>query len=561
MKIILAPDSFKGNLTSMEVAEAMETGIERVLPGADCIKIPMADGGEGTVQSLLDAVGGELISCKVTGPAGQSVTAGYGMLADNSTAVIEMAAASGLALVSGKTMNPLTTTSFGTGELIRHALDRGAQKIILGIGGSATNDAGVGMAQALGVVFRTGDGRAIHENGAGGMLQLIESMELKDRHPKLDQTRILVACDVDNPLTGENGAACVFAPQKGADADMVKLLDDNLKHLAGVIKRETGIDVDAIPGAGAAGGLGAGLLVFAGAELRSGIEIISRATSIETHLRSADLVFTGEGRVDYQTAFGKTPAGIARLAAEYGVPVIAIGGGLADDAGEVFTHGINGLEAAIARDMPLDEALANSREYIANAAERVIRLILIGQGMKKQRNNYETFQFRTTIFRALRSIILLMDDLGAAMAGEQEVLMLGGGNPAHIAEVQAFFRARMQYLLDKPTEFARVVGDYDPPQGNKAFLSALADLLNHEYGWGLTVDNVALTTGSQSAFFLLFNMVAGEFAGGLKKKILLPMAPEYIGYGDVGLVDDLFVANRPTIEKMAGRSFQISRGF
>ena len=382
MKIILAPDSFKGNLTSMEVAEAMETGIERVLPDADCIKIPMADGGEGTVQSLLDAVGGELISCKVTGPAGQSVTAGYGMLADNSTAVIEMAAASGLALVSGKTMNPLRTTSFGTGELIRHALDRGAQKIILGIGGSATNDAGVGMAQALGVVFRTGDGRAIHENGAGGMLQLIESMELKDRHPKLDQTRILVACDVDNPLTGENGAACVFAPQKGADADMVKLLDDNLKHLAGVIKRETGIDVDAIPGAGAAGGLGAGLLVFAGAELRSGIEIISRATSIETHLRSADLVFTGEGRVDYQTAFGKTPAGIARLAGEYGVPVIAIGGGLADDAGEVFTHGINGLEAAIARDMPLDEALANSREYIANAAERVIRLILIGQGMK-----------------------------------------------------------------------------------------------------------------------------------------------------------------------------------
>ena len=382
MKIILAPDSFKGNLTSMEVAEAMETGIERVFPDADCIKIPMADGGEGTVQSLLDAVGGELISCKVTGPAGQSVTAGYGMLADNSTAVIEMAAASGLALVSGKTMNPLTTTSFGTGELIRHALDRSAQKIILGIGGSATNDAGVGMAQALGVVFRTGDGRAIHENGAGGMLQLIESMELKDRHPKLDQTRILVACDVDNPLTGENGAACVFAPQKGADADMVKLLDDNLKHLAGVIKRETGIDVDAIPGAGAAGGLGAGLLVFAGAELRSGIEIISRATSIETHLRSADLVFTGEGRVDYQTAFGKTPAGIARLAGEYGVPVIAIGGGLADDAGEVFTHGINGLEAAIARDMPLDEALANSREYIANAAERVIRLILIGQGMK-----------------------------------------------------------------------------------------------------------------------------------------------------------------------------------
>ena len=382
MKIILAPDSFKGSLTSMEVAEAMEAGIERVLPGADCIKIPMADGGEGTVQSLLDAVGGELIGCEVTGPAGQSVTAGYGMLADNGTAVIEMAAASGLTLVGGDTMNPLKTTSFGTGELIRHALDRGAQKIILGIGGSATNDAGVGLAQALGVVFRTGDGSVIRENGAGGMLYKIESVDLDDRRPELDQARILVACDVDNPLTGKNGAAAVFAPQKGADADMVKLLDDNLKHLAGVIKRELGVDVDAMPGAGAAGGLGAGLHVFAGAELDSGIEIISGATSIETHLRSADLVFTGEGRVDFQTAFGKTPAGIARLAGEYGVPVITIGGGLADDAVEVFKHGINGLEAAIARDMPLDEALANSREYIANAAERVIRLILIGQGMK-----------------------------------------------------------------------------------------------------------------------------------------------------------------------------------
>ena len=170
------------------------------------------------------------------------------MLADNSTAVIEMAAASGLALVSGRTMNPLRTTSFGTGELIRHALDRGAQKIILGIGGSATNDAGVGMAQALGVVFRDGDGRVIPQNGTGGMLQNIESVDLEDRHPKLDQARILVACDVDNPLTGENGAACVFAPQKGADADMVKLLDDNMKHLASVVERETGIDVDAIPG-------------------------------------------------------------------------------------------------------------------------------------------------------------------------------------------------------------------------------------------------------------------------------------------------------------------------
>ncbi|MDE0512033.1 MAG: glycerate kinase [Gammaproteobacteria bacterium] len=384
MKIILAPDSFKGSLTSLEVAEAMEAGIKRALPDADCIRIPMADGGEGTVQSLLDAAGGELISCSVTGPAGQKVAAAYGMLADGRTAVIEMAAASGLALVGGRNKNPLKTTSYGTGELIRDALDRGARKIILGIGGSATNDAGTGMAQALGVVFRDADGRIIREKGAGGMLHGIESMDLAGIHSGLRRAQIQVACDVDNPLTGENGAARVFAPQKGADAAMVKTLDENLKHFARVIERELGVDVNRVPGAGAAGGMGAGLLVFAGAELKRGIEIISKATSIETHLRSADLVLTGEGRVDFQTAFGKTPAGIARLAGEYGVPVVAIGGGLADDAGEVFKHGIGGLEPAIARDMTLDEALANSRENIANAAERAIRLIKVGQGITKK---------------------------------------------------------------------------------------------------------------------------------------------------------------------------------
>ena len=382
MKIILAPDSFKGSLTSMEVAASMETGIKRALPDAECIKIPMADGGEGTVLSLLDALGGELISCTVKGPDGRRVTADYGILADNRTAVIEMAAASGLSLVSGSDRNPLKTTTFGTGELMGHALDRGVEKIILGIGGSATNDAGVGMAQALGAVFRDRDGRIISQAGSGDMLREIESVDLQEMHPKLGRTQVLVACDVDNPLTGKNGAAYVFAPQKGADQAMVKILDENLEHLAGVIQRELGVDVDQVPGAGAAGGLGAGLLVFAGAELQSGIEIISKATSIETHLRTADLVFTGEGRVDFQTAFGKTPAGIARLAGKHGVPVIAIGGGLADDAGAAFNHGINGLEAAIARDMPLDEALAKSGEYIANAAERAIRLIKIGQTMK-----------------------------------------------------------------------------------------------------------------------------------------------------------------------------------
>ena len=385
MKIILAPDSFKGNLSSTEVAAAMEKGIKRVLPRARCIKIPMADGGEGTVQSLLDACGGRLVSCEVKGPLGRRVQSCYGMLADNKTAVIEMAAASGLGLVSDKSKNPLKTTTYGTGELICQALDAGAKEIILGIGGSATNDAGVGMAQALGVAFRDGAGRVIRQNGSGAMLRKIEGIDMRDVHPRLARARIQVASDVDNPLCGRRGAAYVFAPQKGATPAMVKTLDANLRHLAKVVKRELGADVASVPGAGAAGGLGAGLVVFAGAELKSGFGIVSQAASLEKRLRSADLIFTGEGRVDFQTAFGKTPAGVAKLAGKHGVPVIAIGGGLADDARENFAHGIDGLEPAVARDMPLREALSKAEDYIANAAERALRLALIGQGMERKK--------------------------------------------------------------------------------------------------------------------------------------------------------------------------------
>ena len=385
MKIILAPDSFKGNLSAAEVAAAMEKGIKRVLPGARCVKIPMADGGEGTVQSLLAACGGQLVSCEVKGPLGRRVRACYGMLADNKTAVIEMAAASGLGLVSDKSKNPLKTTTYGTGQLICHALDAGAEEIILGIGGSATNDAGVGMAQALGVAFRDGAGRVIRQNGSGAMLRKIEGLDMSGVHPRLAHARIQVASDVDNPLCGRRGAAYVFAPQKGATPAMVKTLDANLRHFAKVVKRELGADVARVRGAGAAGGLGAGLVVFAGAELKSGFGIVSRATALEKHLRSADLVFTGEGRVDFQTAFGKTPAGVAKLAGKHGVPVIAIGGGLADDARENFAHGIGGLEPAVARDMPLREALSNAEDYIANAAERALRLALIGQGMERKK--------------------------------------------------------------------------------------------------------------------------------------------------------------------------------
>ncbi len=390
MKIILAPDSFKGNLTSLQVAAALEKGVKRVLPKANCIKVPMADGGEGTVQSLVDATGGKFIRKRVTGPAGNSVSARYGMLADGETAVIEMAEASGLPLVSGKQMNPLKTTTFGTGELILDAAKRGATKIIIGIGGSATNDGGVGMAQALGVRFINKRGKEITERGAGGMLDKIDSINIKNLNPLIKKIKIIVASDVNNPLCGKTGASNVFGPQKGATPAMVKVLDANLKHLGKIIKKDLKKDVVNLKGAGAAGGLGAGLVAFTKARMKSGIDIVLEATNIARHLKGADLVLTGEGRVDFQTAFGKTPSGVAKAARKHKVPTVAIGGGITDDAAGVFAHGIDGLESAYAREMPLDEAMGNSKIYIANAAERVIRLIMIGEKMavkKSKRRN------------------------------------------------------------------------------------------------------------------------------------------------------------------------------
>ena len=379
MKIILAPDSFKGNLTSLQVAAALEKGVKRVLPKANCIKVPMADGGEGTVQSLVDATGGKFIRKRVTGPAGNPVTARYGLLADGETAVIEMAEASGLPLVSGREMNPLKTTTYGTGELILDAAKHGAKTIIIGIGGSATNDGGVGMAQALGVRFNNNRGIEITVHGAGGMLSKIASIDMKGLDPLVRKIKIIVASDVNNPLCGKTGASNVFGPQKGATPAMVKTLDANLKHLGKLIKTDLKKDVVNLKGAGAAGGLGAGLVAFTNARMKSGIDIVLEATNISQHIKGADLVITGEGRVDFQTAFGKTPSGVAKAARKHRVPTVAIGGGITDDANGVFAHGIDGLESACARDMSLEEAIGHSKAHLANAAERVIRLVLIGK--------------------------------------------------------------------------------------------------------------------------------------------------------------------------------------
>ncbi|MGB1801123.1 MAG: glycerate kinase [Gammaproteobacteria bacterium] len=384
MKIILAPDSFKGNLTSLQVATALEKGVKRVLPKANCIKVPMADGGEGTVQSLVDGTGGKFFRKKVTGPTGNKISARFGILADGETAVIEMAEASGLHLVSGKTQNPLKTTSYGTGELMLEVAKRGVKKIIIGIGGSATNDGGVGMAQALGVRFLNKRGKEITEYGAGGMINKIDSIDMKNLNPLIKKVKVIVACDVNNPLCGKNGAANVFAPQKGATPAMVKMLDANLRHLALVIKRDLKKSVMSVKGAGAAGGLGAGLLAFTKARMKSGVDIVIEATELDKHLKGADLVITGEGRVDFQTAFGKTPSGVAKAARKHRVLTVAIGGGITDDANGVFAYGIDGLESACARDMTLDVAMSHSKAHLANAAERVVRLILIGKKMAQK---------------------------------------------------------------------------------------------------------------------------------------------------------------------------------
>jgi glycerate 2-kinase len=384
MKIVIAPDSFKENLTSLEVASEIETGLKRVWPDAVYVKVPMADGGEGTVQSLVDATGGQIVKTEVSGPMGVKVMASYGLLGDGKTAVIEMAEASGLPLVPKDQRNPLVATTYGTGELIGDAIKRGVEEIILGIGGSATNDAGAGLAQALGVRFLNFGGAPIRDLISGGDLDDVQAVDMSTVNPGLAKIHISVACDVTNPLCGEKGASRVYGPQKGATPEMVELLDKNLAHFAHIIKRSIVTKVIGRHGPGAGGGIGAGLMAFTNATLKRGVELVVAATRLEQIMQGADLAITGEGRVDFQTAFGKTPSGVAAAARKHGVPVVAIGGGLADDAGGVFAHGIDGLESATPNAMPLDVAIKKSRQYLQDAAERAARLIVIGQRMSKR---------------------------------------------------------------------------------------------------------------------------------------------------------------------------------
>lgn len=376
MKIVIAPDSFKGSLTALEAANAIEEGLKRVFPGSEILKVPMADGGEGTVQSLVDATGGRIVKKLVTGPLGEKVEAQFGVLGDGRTAVIEMAAASGLPLVPPEKRNPMLTTTYGTGELIKAALEMGCRRFIIGIGGSATNDGGAGMAQALGAKLLDEEDSDI-PFGGGGLLKL-ERIDISTLDPRIAESEIVVACDVDNPLTGPRGAARVYSPQKGATPEMVEILDRALERFARIVKRDLGKDIKDVPGAGAAGGLGAGLMAFLNARLQLGVDIVIEATELEEKVKGADLVITGEGGIDSQTVYGKTPIGVAKVAKKFDIPVIAIAGGISDDASVVYEHGIDALMSIIPRPMSLDEAMAQGAKLLADAAERVARSLVLG---------------------------------------------------------------------------------------------------------------------------------------------------------------------------------------
>jgi len=372
MKILIAPDSFKGSLTALEVAESIERGLLAVESDLEIIKIPMADGGEGTVRSLIDAMGGELIFKEVIGPTGKPVKAHFGFIHEKRLAVIEMASASGLVLMPPGEADPMKTTTYGTGELIKAALDQGAEKLIIGIGGSATNDAGVGMAQALGIDFLDECGENV--GPGGGELNRIKSINLENLDPRIKRAEIKVACDVNNPLYGPDGAAFVYGPQKGATPEMVRILDNNLRHLAMVIKRDLKRNVQDIPGAGAAGGLGAGLVAFLNAELKSGVDIVLETNGLAEKLKGVDLVITGEGRIDGQTIKGKTPIGVARKAKEFGLPVIAICGMVGDNANLVYQGGIDAVFSIIQQPATLEEAIDKASEWVQFTAEQIFRV-------------------------------------------------------------------------------------------------------------------------------------------------------------------------------------------
>ncbi len=370
MKIIITPDSFKGSLTAKQVTDFVEKGFKKIFPEADYIKIPVSDGGEGILQILVNATNGKKYSEIVTDPLGNKIKAEYGILGDGKTAIIEMARASGLMLLSKEKYNPMKATTYGTGELIKAALNRGFRKFIIGIGGSATNDGGAGVVQALGVKLLDENGKNISFGGAG--LGKLESIDISEIDKRINESVIIVAGDVRNPLTGKDGATYVYAEQKGASKEEVIILEKNLKHFAKIIKRDLKIDIENIPGSGAAGGLGAGLMAFIKAKLESGFEIVNRFTNLEEKIKDSNLVITGEGEMDFQTEFGKVPVEVAKIAKANKIPVIAIVGNL-KKISDKYDKYFEKIFSITSNEISKKEAIKNAEKYLIEVSEKAAK--------------------------------------------------------------------------------------------------------------------------------------------------------------------------------------------
>jgi len=370
MKIVIAPDSFKGSLTAKEAADAMAEGILQVNSNIEIDKIPLADGGEGTVDALVSATNGEFVETIVRDPLDREISALYGILGDGRTAVIEMAAASGITLLKKEELNPLITSTFGTGELIIHALEKGIRKFIIGIGGSATNDGGAGMAQALGVKFIS-NGNEIIEPITGGLLGGVDDIDISSLHPEAAESKFVVASDVTNPLLGELGCAKVYATQKGASPEALKVLESNMASYINIAENRLGMQVRNMAGAGAAGGFGAGAVLFLKAKIASGIDIILEACNFKTRLQGADLVLTSEGKIDHQTAQGKTLSGVARIAKEQNIPVIAFGGTV-EPSVDLTNIGFTSIHPIAPSGTKLEYAMQNAHRLLKDKVAKII---------------------------------------------------------------------------------------------------------------------------------------------------------------------------------------------
>ncbi|WP_111891911.1 glycerate kinase [Acinetobacter sp. MB5] len=373
---VFAPDSFKESMSAQQACQAMQAGIEKVFPDAKFVHIPMADGGEGTVDALLCARDGERINIEVTGSLPQHKVQAYlGLIDQGKTAVIEMAKANGLDLLPIEQRNPLLTSTFGTGELIRAALDHQVEKMIIGLGGSATNDAGAGMAQALGVRFYDAHGQELPCGLSGGQLHQIEKIDLSQLDPRLKQVEVCIASDVTNPLIGSTGASAVFGPQKGANAEMVKQLDANLLHFAQKIKQYCQMDIAYVAGAGAAGGLAAGLMAFTGASLHSGVDLVIEQTGLAKHIAEADFVFTGEGGIDFQTKFGKTPLGVAKVTKQFNKPLFACAGYVGEGIESLYEEGFTAIFGILDRCCDLNTACQQGAHNLERTCENIARIL------------------------------------------------------------------------------------------------------------------------------------------------------------------------------------------